>query len=64
MIYPLILSWPMAMPINTPTTVILIFLTVRLSPIHSILVAAHMNFGRDDGSMKVALVKCTTLVVQ
>jgi len=64
MIHPLILSWPMAMPINTPTTVILILLTVRLSPIHSPLVAAHMNFGRDVGSMKVALAKCITLVVQ
>ena len=54
----------MAMPILTPTTVILILLTVRLSPIHSPLVAAHMNFGRDVGSMKVALAKCITLVVQ
>ena len=57
-------SWRMAMPIHTPTTVILILLTVRLSPIHSPLVAAPMNLGRDAGIMKAALVKCTTLVVQ
>ena len=60
MIHPLVLSWPMAMPILTTTAI----LTARLSPIHSILVAVPMNLGRDAGSMKVALAKCTTLVVQ
>ncbi len=64
MIHPLVKSWRIAMPIHTPTTVILILLTVRLSPIHSILVAAPMNLGRDVGSMQVALAKCITLVVQ
>ena len=54
----------MAMPIHTPTTVILILLTVRLSPIHSILVAALMNLERDAIMIMVAMVKCTTLVVQ
>jgi hypothetical protein len=64
MIHPLMKSWLMAMPIHTPTTVILILLTVRLLPIHSPLVAAPMNLERDVGSMKVALAKCITLVVQ
>jgi len=60
MIHPLVKSWPMAMPILTTTVI----LTALLSPIHSHLVAAHMNFWRDAGHMKAARVKCTTLVVQ
>ena len=63
MIHPLVKSWRMAMPILTPPTVIL--LTALLSPIHSHLVAAPMNLERDAMViMIVALVKCTTLVVQ
>jgi hypothetical protein len=50
----------MAMPILTTTVI----LTVLLSPIHSILVAAPTNLERDAIVLIVALVKCTTLVVQ
>jgi hypothetical protein len=60
MIHPLILSWPLAMPILITTVI----LTALQSPIHSPLVAAPINFGRDAGHLKVALVQCTTLVVQ
>ena len=52
----------MAMPIHTPTTVIL--LTALLSPIHSPLVAAPIILERDAIVLIVALVQCTTLVVQ
>jgi hypothetical protein len=37
---------------------------VLRSPIHSPQVAAPMNLERDAGTMIVALVQCTTLVVQ
>ena len=39
-------------------------ITAFLSTIHSILVAAHMNLERDAIVLIVALVQCTTLVVQ
>jgi hypothetical protein len=60
MIHLLVKSWPMAMLIPTTTVI----LTALLSPIHSILVAAPMNLERDAIVLIVALVKCTTLVVQ
>jgi len=55
MIHPLVKSWRMAMPM---------VITACLCPIHSPLVAAHMNLGRDAYMIMVAMVQCTTLVVQ
>ena len=55
MIHPLVKSW-----IITMTTVAY----ALRSPIHSPQVAAPMNLERDAIILIVALVKCTTLVVQ
>jgi len=51
------------MAMDTVITVIMA-ITALISPIHSRLVAAPMNFWRDACQMKAALAKCTTLVVQ
>ena len=56
LIHPLVLSW-----LITMTTVVAHAL---ISPIHSHLVAAPMNLGRDAIVLILALAKCTTLVVQ
>ena len=55
MIHPLVNSWPITM-----TIMVIAF----LSTIHSILVAAPTNLERDAMILIVALVQCTTLVVQ
>ena len=60
MIHPPVKSWRMAMPILTTTVI----LTALISTIHSILVAAPMNLERDAIIIMVAMVQCTTLVVQ
>ena len=39
-------------------------ITAFLCPIHSILVVAPTNLGRDAIMIMVAMVQCTTLVVQ
>ena len=55
MIHPLVKSWPITMPM---------VITAFLSTIHSHLVAAPTNLERDAIILIVALVQCTTLVVQ
>ena len=56
MIHPLVKSWPITMTIMD--------ITAFLCTIHSILVAAPTNLERDAIMIMVAMVKCTTLVVQ
>jgi len=56
MIHPLVKSWIITMT--------MVGTTALRSPIHSPLVAAPMNLGRDALVPVVALVKCTTPVVQ
>jgi len=56
MIHPLVLSWLITMTTVGPSAL--------RSPIHSILVAAPINLGRDAGHLVVALVQCSTLLVQ
>ena len=51
------------MAMATVITIVMAIIAL-ISPIHSRLVAAPMNFWRDACQMKAALAKCTTLVVQ
>jgi hypothetical protein len=56
MIHPLVNSWLITMT--------MVGTTALRSPIHSHLLAAPMNLERDAIVLIVALVQCTTLVVQ